>query len=60
MSQHIGSSFDDFLKKEGIYEEVTTAALERLRQRSESNEAGHSDMMSGCPAPSTSREHDEA
>lgn len=26
-NSHIGSSFDDFLKGEGIYEEVTTAAI---------------------------------
>jgi Phage derived protein Gp49-like (DUF891) len=27
---HLGSSFDDFLKEEGIYEEVTAAAMKRL------------------------------
>ena len=26
-----GSSFDDFLKEEGIYEECTAAALKRVR-----------------------------
>jgi len=26
----IGSSFDDFLKQEGIYEEVTARAVKRL------------------------------
>ena len=26
----IGSSFDDFLKEEGIYEEVTAAAIKRV------------------------------
>lgn len=28
---HIGSSFDDFLKEDGIYEEVTAVALKRGR-----------------------------
>jgi antitoxin HicB len=27
---HIGSSFSDFLKEEGIYEEVTTHAIKRV------------------------------
>jgi predicted XRE-type DNA-binding protein len=27
---HIGSSFDDFLRKEGIYEEVTAAAIKEV------------------------------
>jgi hypothetical protein len=27
---HIGSSFDDFLKEEGIYEEVTATAIKRV------------------------------
>lgn len=27
---HIGSRFDDWLKEEGIYEEVTTAAMKRV------------------------------
>ncbi len=26
---HIGSSFDDFLKEDGIYEEVTAVAVKR-------------------------------
>jgi antitoxin HicB len=30
---HIGSSFDDFLKEEGIYEECTAAALKRVLAR---------------------------
>ncbi len=29
----IGSSFDDFLKEEGIYEEVTAGAVKRLLTR---------------------------
>jgi len=29
----IGSSFDDFLKQEGIYEEVTARAIERVIAR---------------------------
>lgn len=29
----IGSSFDDFLKEEGIYEEVTAAAIKRVIAR---------------------------
>ena len=28
--KHIGSSFEDFLKEEGIYEEVTTQAVKRV------------------------------
>lgn len=27
---HIGSSFEDFLKEEGIYEEVTASAIKRV------------------------------
>ncbi|MGH6871085.1 MAG: Fis family transcriptional regulator [Rhizomicrobium sp.] len=27
---HLGSSFDDFLKEEGLYEEVTAAAMKRV------------------------------
>jgi hypothetical protein len=27
---HIGSSFDDFLKEEGIYEDVQTTAIKRV------------------------------
>ncbi len=30
---HIGSSFDDFLKDEGIYEEVTARAIKRVLAR---------------------------
>jgi hypothetical protein len=29
----IGSSFDDFLRQEGIYEEVTTRAIKRVIAR---------------------------
>jgi len=29
----VGSSFDDFLKEEGIYEEVTTRAIKRVIAR---------------------------
>lgn len=29
-NQHFGSSFDDFLKEEGIHEEATTHALKRV------------------------------
>ena len=29
-NQHIGSDFDDFLKEEGIQEEVTAAAIKRV------------------------------
>lgn len=29
---HIGSSFDDFLKEEGIHEEVTTEATKRVKK----------------------------
>ncbi|HWB93108.1 MAG TPA: helix-turn-helix transcriptional regulator [Puia sp.] len=28
--KHIGSSFDDFLKEDGIYEEVTSHAVKRV------------------------------
>ena len=31
--RHIGSSFDDFLKEEGIYAEVTARAIKRVRAR---------------------------
>jgi DNA-binding Xre family transcriptional regulator len=30
---HIGSSFDDFLKEDGIYEEVTARAIKRVIAR---------------------------
>ena len=30
---HIGSSFDDFLKEEGLYEEVTARAIKRVIAR---------------------------
>lgn len=34
MKQHnIGSSFDDFLREDGTYEEVTTAAVKRVLAR---------------------------
>jgi antitoxin HicB len=29
-NKHIGSSFDDFLKEEGIYEEATSHAIKRV------------------------------
>ena len=29
-NKHIGSDFDDFLKEEGIHEEVTAAAIKRV------------------------------
>jgi hypothetical protein len=29
----VGSSFDDFLKEDGLYEEVTTATIERVVSR---------------------------
>ncbi len=29
-NKHIGSNFDDFLKEEGLLEEVTTAAIKRV------------------------------
>ena len=29
MTKHIGSNFDDFLKEEGMHEEVTAAAVKR-------------------------------
>ena len=35
----IGSSFDDFLKEEGIYEEVTAQAIKRVIARLLSAEA---------------------
>jgi antitoxin HicB len=28
--KHIGSSFEDFLKEEGIFEETTTQAVKRV------------------------------
>lgn len=30
MSKHIGSSFDDFLKEDGIYEEAHSIAIKRV------------------------------
>jgi antitoxin HicB len=30
MTQHIGSNFDDFLKEEGMHEEVCAAAVKRV------------------------------
>ena len=30
VSPHIGSSFDDFLQEEGLYEEVTAAAVKQV------------------------------
>lgn len=30
MNKHIGSSFDDFLKEEDIYEEVSASAIKRV------------------------------
>jgi antitoxin HicB len=41
--KHIGSDFDDFLKEEGIHEEVTAAALKRVIawQLSEAMKAKH-------------------
>jgi antitoxin HicB len=30
---HVGSSFDDFLKREGLYEEVTARAIKRVIAR---------------------------
>ena len=29
-NRHLGSTFDDFLKEEGIYEEATTAAIKQV------------------------------
>src|ERR1035438_7565902 len=36
--KNIGSSFDDFLREEGIYEEVTAAAIKRVLARQISRE----------------------
>ena len=33
MNRRIGSSFDDFLREDGIYEEVTAAAIKRVLAR---------------------------
>ena len=30
MTKHIGSNFDDFIKEEGMHEEVTAAAVKRV------------------------------
>jgi antitoxin HicB len=42
-TKHIGSDFDDFLKEEGIHEEVTAAAIKRVIawQLSEAMKAKH-------------------
>ncbi len=43
-----GSSFDDFLREEGIYEEVTQRAIERVKARLEGQGGGSSgDPTSG-------------
>jgi hypothetical protein len=31
--KNIGSSFDDWLREEGIYEETTAVAIKRVRER---------------------------
>jgi antitoxin HicB len=33
MKQHIGATFDSFLREEGIYEEVSAAAIKRVLAR---------------------------
>ena len=37
-NKHIGSSLDDFLKEEGIYEEVRSAAIKKIIAESFANE----------------------
>jgi len=45
----IGSSFDDFLREEGIYEEVTTHAIKRpIAGRRDA--LIQEDQDAGCPA----------
>jgi antitoxin HicB len=33
MKKHVGSTFDSFLREEGVYEEVTAAAIKRVLSR---------------------------
>jgi len=40
--ENIGSSFDDFLREDGIYEEVTAAAIKRVVARQINNLPGRS------------------
>jgi hypothetical protein len=45
----IGSSFDDFLKQEGIYEEVAACAIKRVKARQ--RDASHSQRPRRSLAP---------
>jgi antitoxin HicB len=44
---HIGSSFDDFLKENGLYEEVTARAIQRVIARQQQHIARMSAAKSG-------------
>jgi hypothetical protein len=48
----IGSSFDDFLKEEEIYESVTARAIERVRARQRDQSAPHGERPVSPPDPS--------
>lgn len=47
-SKHIGSRFDDFLREEGIYGEVTAAAMQRVREW-HAKEAGRAVRVTRVP-----------
>jgi antitoxin HicB len=49
MGGKIGSSFDDFLKEEGIYEAVTARAKERVLARQRDASASRDDTTSPHP-----------
>jgi len=53
----IGSSFDDFLKEEGLYEEVTAGAVKRVltQQITEAMQAGHISKSEMARRMNTSR-----
>jgi hypothetical protein len=48
-NKHIGSSFDDFLKEQGLYEKVTTVARSRVEEWQRNNQPRHTkDNDNGC------------
>ena len=55
--ERLGSSFDDFLKDEGIYEEVTAGAIKRVltRQIAEAMKAGEISKSEMARRMNTSR-----
>lgn len=43
-TENIGSSFDDWLKEEGLYEEVTAVAIKRVLARQINREMEHQNV----------------